>query len=332
MDQPPSVRYQEICVPLPKSPHLWTAASEDERRSLQWNEPAGREKATLRFLMREALDPDCRRHIPYHLTVADYHLGLCSHQIRTWEAVREVHSCESDELLTDVNFRNPDHLWSTHLDFWQASTEKDCLLRQNYFSASKSSADTVFSPLSLLLWHISVLEVHAPLKLLQGQGCCFRCRLRTPMNKRKNQARLRAWIASRHARIAMWNAAQISRIVSLESTNPKPRAHLLLNPLAIPGVLRSAIVTCIYAYHNRACPLCTGSPPIDSVDLFGAEEDAKVAQWKDQGKGLATWGPGGPSICECQVKTLAAWFRGALAVSKNADMEFMSFLGGLGKQ
>ena len=74
-------------------------------------------------------------------------------------------------------------------------------------------------------------------------------------------------------------------------------------------------------------------PADQLVDLFGAEEeDAKVRQWKNQGRGLATWGPGGPSICECQVKALAAWFRGALEINKIAEMKFMSFLGGLGKQ
>lgn len=65
VDQPPSVRYQDICIPLSKLLNLWTAASEDERRNLQWNEHASRENATRRFLVRKALDLDRRRHISY---------------------------------------------------------------------------------------------------------------------------------------------------------------------------------------------------------------------------------------------------------------------------
>src|SRR5947209_6462624 len=107
LDHPPSVRYQEICIPLPKSPRLWTAASEDERRNLQWNEPAGREKALLCFLMRDALDMNRRHQLPCHLTEADYHLGLCSLQVGTWEAAHEAHSCEADELVTNPKPKEP---------------------------------------------------------------------------------------------------------------------------------------------------------------------------------------------------------------------------------
>ena len=203
VDHPPSVRYQEICIPLHKSHRLWTAASEDERRSLQWSEPAGREKALLCFLVRDALDFNRRHHLPYHLTEADYHLSLCSLQVGIWEATREAHSCESDELVTKSTPRDPVQLWCTHLDLWRVSTENDCLLRQNYFSASTSSADHIFSPLSLILWHISALTLHAPLKLLQGQGCCFKCRPGTAMTTQKTRARLRAWTASPYARTAV---------------------------------------------------------------------------------------------------------------------------------
>ena len=102
------------------------------------------------------------------------------------------------------------------------------------------------------------------------------------MTTRKNKARLRAWIASHNARTAVWNAAQNSRIVAHKSTSPAPTTRLLLNPLAIPGVLKGAIVICSYAYHTPACPVCTSGPPIDLVDLFGAkDEDVNLVKWKE---------------------------------------------------
>ena len=325
------MRYQEICIPLPKSAHLWTAVSEDERRSLEWNEPAGREKTFHCFLMRDALDLDRRSHLPHHLTVVDYHYGLCSLQVGIWEAAREAHSCESDELTSNSPPRDAVQLWRTHLDLWRISIERDCLLRQNYFSTSTSTAD-IFSPLNLTLWHVSALTLHAPLKLLQGQDCCFKCRTGTAMTKQNNKARIRAWCRSSDARTAVWNAAQISRIVAHETNSPIPTARLLLNPLVIPGVLKSAIVTCSYAYHIRVCPICTGGSPIDLVDLFGAkDEDAKLVRWKKHGEGLADWDPLQMPVCECKVMALATWFRGLLARDKTAEMEFMTFLRGLGK-
>lgn len=72
---------------------------------------------------------------------------------------------------------------------------------------------------------------------------------------------------------------------------------------------------------------------MDSVDLFGAkDEDVKLVKWKEQGEGLATWGSGRIPVCACKVMALATWFREALAMDRGAEMELMSFLGGLGKR
>lgn len=330
MDQPPSVRYQEICIPLPVSPQVWAAASDEERRRLRWSEPAGREKALLCFLMRDALDFNRRRHLPCQLTEADYHLGLCSLQVGIWEAARDVHSCEGDELVPNPSSWDPSQLWRTHLNLWRLSTEEDCKLRQNYFSTPPSSTDHLLTGLSLTMWHVSALTLLAPFQLLQGQGCCYNCRAGTAVTKQKNKSRLRAWVASPQARNSVWNAAQISRIVARESATPMPTTRLLLNPLAMSGVLKSAIVTCTYAYHTRACPVCTGGPPVDLVDIFAErDENERLVKWKDQGAGLATWSASGISVCSCKLGALVAWFRKALAIDKVAEKELMSFLGGL---
>ena len=333
LDHPPSVRFQELCIPLPKSPQLWRAASDNERRTLQWNEPVGREKTLLCFLMRDTLDFNSQHHLPHHLTEVDYNLVLCSLQVGIWEAAHEYHSCELDELVADSKFTDRVGVWRTHLNSWRASRESGSLISHSYFSASTSSADHVSISISIILWHISVLTLHAPLKLLKGQGCCFKCRTDTTISARKTKARLRTWVASPDARIAVWNAAQISRIVGHESNSSESPTRLLLNPLAIPAVLKSAVVICTYAYHTSACPVCTGCPPIDLVDLFGAkDDDLKLRQWKEQGKGLADWSPGGFPVCRCKVMALATWFRGQLVVDTSAEKQLMTFLGELYKQ
>lgn len=332
VDHPPSVRYQEISIPLPKSTHLWTAASQDDRRALQWNEPAGREKARFCFLVRDALDHEYRHQLHYHLTEIDYHLGLCSFQAGIWETAHEAHSCDSDELI--ANSRPSDQVvkWRSRLDLWRANMENDCQLWQNYFSASTKSADHKCAPLSIILWHYSALILHAPLKLLQGQGCCFKCRSGTSGATRKNKARHRGWIESSCARIAVWNAAQIVKVVAIEYANPTFANRLRLNPLAIVGLLKSAIVVCSFAYYTRACPACTGGPPIDLVDLFdAANDDERLVKWKKHGDGLADWGPLSAPVCRCKASHLANWFLRALARDKTAEAEFKAFLDGLGK-
>ncbi|KAL8838197.1 MAG: hypothetical protein Q9170_002240 [Blastenia crenularia] len=332
IDHPPSVRYQEISLPLPKSTHLWTAASKDERRALEWNEPAGREKARFCFLVRDALNHEYGHQLPCHLAEIDYHLGLCSFQAGIWETAREAHTCDSDELF--ANSRRRDHVgkWRSHLDRWRLTMENDCQIWQNYFSASTKSADFNCAPMSIILWHYSTLILHAPLKLLQGQGCCSKCCSSTSGTTRKNKARHRDWVESQGARIAVWNAAQIAKVVTLEFTNAKSATRLRLNPLAITGVLKSAIVVCSYASHTSACPVCTGGPGTDLVDLFDtASDDERLMKWKEHGEGLTGWGPLSAPVCKCKVSHLANWFLEPLAKEESAQAEFKVFLDGLGK-
>ncbi|KAL8846240.1 MAG: hypothetical protein Q9221_008653 [Calogaya cf. arnoldii] len=332
VDHPPSVRYQEMSIPLPKSTHLWAAASEDERQTLQWNEPAGREKTRFCFLVRDALDHGFPQRLPYHLAEIDYHLGLCSFQAGIWETACEAHSCDSDELI--ANSRPRDHVvgWRSHLDVLRANMENDCQLWQNYFSASTKSADHNCAPLSIILWHYSTLILHAPLKLLQGQGCCFKCRSGTSSAARKNKARYRGWIESSCARIAVWNSAQIVKVVALEFAHATSATRLRLNPLAIAGLLKSAMVVCSYAFHTRVCPVCTGGPPVDPVCLFdAAEDDERLMKWKEHGEGLAQWGPLAEPVCRCKLPQLSNWFLVPLAKEKSAEAEFRTFLDHLGK-
>ncbi|KAF7958045.1 hypothetical protein EAE96_003612 [Botrytis aclada] len=252
MDYPPSVRYQEISIPLPKSTKLWAASTDEERRKLQWDEPAGREKALFCFLMRDIIDTSDEQSVSYQLTDDDYHLGLCSLQIGTWETAREAFCCcDSYELITDPKRSDPVHRWSSQLNRWRARMEDYAQSRQEINSTE--SNDCIFPQLNLILWHTSALTVHAPLKLLQRQGCCFKCRPGAGLTTQRTRARLSSWMFSPHPRTALWNAAYICRLAENNFSNRSPNTDPLLNPLAMPGFLKSAIAVCSYTYHIRAC-------------------------------------------------------------------------------
>ncbi|ESZ96142.1 hypothetical protein SBOR_3472 [Sclerotinia borealis F-4128] len=328
MDYPPSVRYQEISIPLPKSTKLWTAATEEERRRLQWNEPAGREKALFCFLMRDIIDASDAYSVSYHLTDNDYHLGLCSLQIGTWEAARDAFCCcDSDELIIDTKRSDPVHRWSAQLDHWRTSMEEHAQSRSDNHS-TEISGDHISPQLNLMLWHISALTVRAPLKLLQRQGCCFKCRPGAGLTTQRTKARVSSWMSSPHPRTAIWNAAQICRLAEENFSNRASDTDPLLNPLAIPGILKSAIALCSYAYHIRACPDCTGVPE-NSINLFNTRhEDEKLKIWEEQGIGMTVWGVEAIPVCHCAFKALEMWFQERLARDSGAEAQFVSFLTG----
>ncbi|XXH01298.1 hypothetical protein Hte_007654 [Hypoxylon texense] len=270
LDHPPSVRYQELCIPLPKSRALWAAASEDERRKLQWNEPAGREKALFSFFMRDALDDHRIGNLPYCLTDIDYHLSICAIQAPLWEAAREAHSSMSDELVQEADPTKPIRHTNPHLTLWRDKQKQDFDVREQYFSGAlcgdkgQNSSSNLLAPLTITLMYMSTLKTYAPLNLLRVSGHYYKSRPGASMPTRRRRAHLRQWITSGCPRSALWNAAQICRVFSVESSRSsspsafaQSRAHLQLNPLLISGVLTSAVVACSYARHTRMCEGCT---------------------------------------------------------------------------
>ncbi|KAK4032262.1 fungal-specific transcription factor domain-containing protein [Parachaetomium inaequale] len=372
LDHPPSVRYQEMSIPLPKSSQLWMAASEEERRKLQWDEPAGREKALFSSLMRDALVDTGNKpglyHLPYRLSAVDYHLGLCALQVGIWEAAREAHSAASDEIVTKLTPGDPIVIWRSHLSVWRTKMVRECGLGEQYLSTipstttSPADPDSVLTPLTLILWHISTIKMHAPLTLLRVHG--YRgldpATAAAMAAVQKPKARMRTWMTSQCARKAVWSASQIARLVvasdgaapglggngpcsssepaspgttTAVSPNASPR-RLLLNPLAVPGLLMSAIVTCAYASQTSACPSCcsphTAAVSSEAFDLFtGADEDPELVRWKEHGVGCAIWGPSGIFVCRCQLAALGGWFSSVFVRDDGAKGEFESFFEGL---
>jgi hypothetical protein len=244
LDHPPSVRYQEFCIPLPKSSQLWASATEEERRKLQWDEPAGRGKALFGYLMRDALADTSSdttsgpSHLPYRLNRMDYHLGLCALQSGVWEAAREAHSAASDDIVTKLSPGAPLDVWRAHLKRWCTKMVEDCHQHDPTFpstplpppppppttttSTCATGPDAALTPLTLTLWHISVIKMHAPLTLLRIQGhfvhgpaAALNPAAAAAMAAvQKPRARLRKWMASPCPRTAVWSAAQIARVVT----------------------------------------------------------------------------------------------------------------------
>ncbi|KAI1075201.1 hypothetical protein F5B20DRAFT_397555 [Whalleya microplaca] len=177
---------------------------------------------------------------------------------------------------------------------------------------------------------MSALNMHAPLNLLRIRGYYLKSRPSATIPTRNPELQLHSWMASKCSRIAVWNAAQIARIVSRETEHPNSNKRLVLNPLAIPGLLMSAAVVLVYAFYSRVCPVCTGGEPLDLVHLFGAEDDCeRLVRWKETGSGLASWGPSlfnGTQVCQCMVDKLANWFRGLLSRDTKAEARLIAFL------
>ncbi|KAI3318445.1 hypothetical protein HD806DRAFT_315864 [Xylariaceae sp. AK1471] len=336
LDHPPTVRYQELQIPLPMSTRLWEAVGETERRRLQWQEPAGRQKGLFSSMLRDILEDESQNSIPYQLGLTGSHLGLCALRNGVWEAAREAHSSATDELSTKYEPGSPIQKWRENVARWQKMMEEDCSPRQNYFlsmSTDTSSSTHPSSALTLILGHLYYLHMHAPLNILQA-ATAYGDRIWTAAHRTRlseDKGRLRTWMASSCSRIAVLNAAQISRVVEREFSPGSRRSDIVANPLAIPGLLTSAIVVCFVANRTLACSSCASDPSKDqTIDLFSAtDKDEKLTSWKESGRGLGCWGPSGITVCHCKTQELALWFRGHLSKDVSAETEFLAFMDSL---
>ncbi|KAK4182995.1 zinc finger protein zas1 [Podospora australis] len=357
----PSVRYQELCVPLLKSARLWAAQNEEERRRIQWAEPSGREKALFSCLMRDALllhegTEEQQPCLPYNLHGDDYHLGLCALQAGVWEAAVEAHSFGTDEIVTKLVPGSPLKRWRAHLDGWKERMEKDCAVEGRFYSDGYSASSTLeeneeeraIAPITLVLWHMSKIKMHAPISLLrlhssirskqqQHYLCGTRSGAFEQVDTAKVSARVRVWFQSNCPRIAVWSAAQILRV--LERENGGSLANMGVkgppkNPLAVASILMSAIVVCSYASGIKACDQCTPGGMFDAgscVDLFStdATPESTLLGWVEDGRGWAIWGPTGALLCQCGRRRLGEFFDGVLNVDKVAKEDFRQFFQGL---
>ncbi|KAI1129744.1 hypothetical protein F5Y10DRAFT_237531 [Nemania abortiva] len=336
LDHPPTVRYQELRIPLPMSTPLWEAG-DAERRRLQWQEPAGRQRVLFSSMMRDVLESGKQDDTPYQLDLIGCHLGLCALQSGVWEAAREAHSSATDELSTKFAPGTSILDWRDKVTSWRNRMEEDCSLERDYFSSTTTGIGSIHpcSALSLILGHLYYLHMYAPTNTLRGaipygDGDLVAAR-RAKIGESKR--RLRTWITSPCSRFAVWNAAQISRVIEHELSGNSNTAAFGQNPLAIPSLLTSAIVVCFIANVTSACPSCTSTSDPDvnqTADLFETHHESdKLKKWRESGTGLVSWGPGGIVICACKTQELVRWFQSRLSVDASAEAELLAFVDGL---
>ncbi|KAI0096756.1 fungal-specific transcription factor domain-containing protein [Nemania sp. FL0031] len=334
LDHPPTLRYQELQIPLPMSTPLWEADN-TERRRLQWQEPAGRQRVLFSSMMRDVLESGKQDDTPYQLDLIGCHLGLCALQSGVWEAAREAHSSATDELSTKFAPGNSILDWKKKVTGWRHRMEEDCSLQRDYFASATTGIGSTHpcSALSIIIGHLYYMHMYAPVNTLRGAAPYGDGDLAAARRAKisESKRRLRIWTSSPCSRFAVWNAAQISRVIEHELTGNSNTAAFGQNPLAIPSLLTSAIVVCFIANLTSACPLCTSNPIVDrAIDLFETDHDAdKLKNWRDSGTGMVSWGPSGIVICSCKTRELMRWFQGRLSGAASAEAELLAFVDSL---
>lgn len=270
--------------------------------------------------MRDALDNKLRHCLPCQLNEEDYHLYLCSLQVGIWEAGQKAHGTASDELFTNSIPRDDVQVWRSQILLWKQSIEANCHTVHDIFDIDTvSRADRIFASPSLILYHLSALNLYAPLQFFRGL-------IRKGEITQKDKSRLHEWARSSCARTATWNAAQICHIFKREFSSPATNYQLLQNPLASRGFADSILATCFFALHHQGCALCTDSTHANVVSLFDARiEHPKLLQWIENGEGDLVWGSDETPVCKCQITKLVNHIGETLQNRQGINARIISF-------
>lgn len=302
--RPPSLRVQELQLPLPVTEDLWRAPTIAARRQLYWFEPTGRAWTTLSAIVRDSLIQS-RNQIAgtagvAPLLPADSHLGLCALQGEIWATVQETYNLSHGTLDSRPSWHAPESVqfWHDYLVHWKT-------IHHGPESSSAQIDDPTWNSLNTIQFHLCQLTLHAPLSLLESHQCCTRCRAADIT------AMLHDWASSLEARRAVYHAAQLQRLVDSQAG--------FVNPLQSPALLASSVVLCNYAAENSSLP--NGNPiELCQEQVCGSSAIEKWVQY------------GGPSmvsrriLCPTNLQGLFAWCQEQLVMFPQSLARLQAFM------
>ncbi|KAF3402037.1 hypothetical protein F1880_009967 [Penicillium rolfsii] len=326
LDRPPTLRYQEIGLPLPVSEALWRADTREARTRLHWNEPSGRAQSAFSTMIRDGLETQGFMtgylQMP-HLSLEDNHFSLCAFLSELWGISKEAHGEHH------MNYRSPEmnrtkervNLWKGYLYDWRVHIEKSDNLEDTFYSTHLGNCNR-FLGLNLTLYHLLCLKVYGNVRMLELKKCCANCREPDIDNM------ITSWAQSPDGRHAVYHAVQLKRIYERETMLYDLNEHRLSNVLSPISLLASAIVLCYYSVK-----VSSGSgvetdliiTPSESIELAQSKlmGTPEFENWISQG-GMAT--VDGVPIYTFSLPRFSSWYREQLMSSPIYSSRLVNFL------
>ncbi|KAL1631711.1 hypothetical protein SLS56_004385 [Neofusicoccum ribis] len=301
-DRAPSIRFQEVRVPLQCTLALWDAYTVDDWRRARLLEPNGRLHKTFSSICATAASSSTRQTIPV-LLEEDFELGLCAMQARLWEdtqqrheefgnstdaydygggggggakggIVREGRMVENQEVgpndLIAQEFVGFGEGWHAQLEHWRVHRER-CQQVNAGYAPPAHWRRTRFN--TSMLYFLSYVRMHADVVVIRRLSSSLgreRSGRTTPasmssMTNRRLENRVHAWAGSRNARIALRYAAQMFRLYA-EEVDLFASTFQRIDPFSVGCMFRAALVVWAYTRSNLVCELCSDISPENPED------------------------------------------------------------------
>ncbi|KAF5010152.1 hypothetical protein FDECE_3645 [Fusarium decemcellulare] len=214
----PLLRYDDLSLTTPCSQRLWEATTAEEWHEVNNIESKCRTAMQFMTLMDIAMDCEGRDTLPA-LLEDDYLYGLCAMQ--AW-FLRDINKHRSRWQLPEAcGIRSPPassraiEYWASLLGVW-----RDCyrdraigslLSSQQHREVTKNNA--------MPLYHLSHMALRADLKAIRDLAI-DRCHQQySGTCRRRRESRILDWVKAPDARLAMWHAAQILKLLGKAFNN-----------------------------------------------------------------------------------------------------------------
>lgn len=328
-DLPPTMRFQELCLPFPCTDKAWNSSQEKWKETIS-QEPSNRTSSTYGiqcFLAMSRLSPCSRLNLPGFRTISDFELGLVSMQARSWEETQHP-ATAVDGFLTGQDA--PDNLsaggfgqsWPVLWGIWHVTMEQFRSSHREY-CPHPSEKETYLT--SLLLYHASLLRVYVDMKILRRLAISLTRNSTSNPAKRQMESLVHDWARSGRAKDALWHAAQILRLHSENAPDLRAQ-NIPINPVAMNCIYRAGLVVWAISRSSQNCGLCApGSTPFEKVKLSSNKARPRAASsgsmelttidnltkdyelWLEEGDGELL--VDGVIVCACHMAALVEKFR-----------------------
>lgn len=288
-DRGPTIRFQEVCVPLPSSDALWNAAHPGAWRLALQLEPNGRLHKTFSSLCTSAFAGLTHAAVPV-LLEEDYELALCALQGSLWEASLQQHEKSILQHSSDGSIcRTSEQIaverseaLKAQLESWHTHRNRSQQVNADYSSlAHRRSAR--FS--GTMMYLFSFLRIHADIVLIRRLVVSLdlqRGRSASPaasVTSRCLESRLSAWAETSDARAALRCAAQILQIYVQEEIDraAAPVFRPVVDLMGVGCMFRAALVVWAYTRSTLSCDTCMDVSAESSHSLRGGLFGSQVA-------------------------------------------------------
>ncbi|KAI8675940.1 hypothetical protein NCS57_00496900 [Fusarium keratoplasticum] len=225
----PVLRYEELCLATPCSERLWEATTVEEWHDIKEIESKKRAAMLFMTLMDTAMDCEGRDTLP-PLLEDDFVYGICAMQTWLWRDIKRhrprlqvLQSSEGPGIISAPASSRPIEYWSAMLTTWS-----ECLRDRSIGSPLSSEKHReLLENCTPALYHFSQMSLRANLEAIQDLAMDRYRKQYSGPYRRQLESRILEWVRTSDARLALWHAAQVLKLLQETSDSMETRGSSL---------------------------------------------------------------------------------------------------------